>query len=65
MIPRWAMLIIGAVIAAVLAIYLTPVFPAPISVILYWLLWIVAAIALILAVLEFIGWTRGRPVTRA
>ncbi len=58
--PRWALLFLGAVIAALLAIYLSPVFPPPLSMILYWVFWVLAAIAVIMGVLDLLGMARGR-----
>ena len=58
--PRWALLFLGAVIAALLAIYLSPVFPPPLSMILYWVFWVIAAIAAIMGVLNLLGMARGR-----
>ncbi len=47
-------------IAALLAIYLSPVFPAPLSMILYWVFWVIAAIAVIMGLLGLLGMARGR-----
>lgn len=40
--------IIGIIVAVLVAVYLSPVFPAPLSTIVYWAGWIVALVLLVL-----------------
>lgn len=54
-------LVFAAIVLGICAVYLSPVFPDPISTIAYWVLWILCAIAAIYAVVVLIrGLTGGR-----
>jgi len=54
-------LIIGAVVAFLVALFIAPLFPPPLSTIVMWLGYIAAAICVILFILTFVrGGTYGR-----
>ncbi len=58
--PRGAWLLIVAALLVLLAIAVTPLFPAPLGFVLTWLAWIAAAVLGIWGVIELAGVRRGR-----
>lgn len=50
--PRFVALLLGAVVAALIALFLSPVFPPPLDQIIYWLAWIAALVLAVMAVLD-------------
>jgi multisubunit Na+/H+ antiporter MnhE subunit len=48
-VPLWLRYLLGAIVAALIAIFLSPVFPGPLDVIVYWLAWIAALILAVMA----------------
>lgn len=53
--PRWVWYLIATVIAVVVAVFISPVFPAPLSTLLYWAGWIAALVFLIMAIVALVG----------
>lgn len=54
MIPTWLAYLLGALVAVVLATVLAPVFPAPLSTLLFWGGWIAALVLTVLAVVALV-----------
>jgi len=53
--PLWAKYLLGALVAALVAIFLAPVFPDPLDDIVHWGGWIAALVLLILAAFAAFG----------
>ena len=58
--PAWLRYLLAALVAALIAIFLSPVFPSPLDVIVYWLAWIAALICAVLAAYALLGHGRTR-----
>lgn len=56
--PLFARYLLVALVAALVAIFLSPVFPGPLNTIVYWGCWIAALIFVVLA--AFAAFGRGR-----
>lgn len=57
--PAWLRYLLGAIVAALIAIFLSPVFPDPIDTIVYWLAWIAALILAVMAAYAAFAGGRG------